>query len=604
MKHYTKILLLTLAAFCLSCSSGEYGKFALEEELIPYQDKNSDLWGYMNWDGETVIEPVYKNEPGLFHNGYALVRADQEEGDYSRQTSFFFINAEGEQAGETYLQANRFSEGLACVVKEFGSPTYINTSFEEVIVLDSALQAGPFSDGMAPFQGMDGQWGFIDKNGEVAIAPQFIRVNSFSDGLAVVGVKKGKYGQMLGVINKKGEYTMQPQTEINRIGLFSNGVAPYGEGRYYGIIDSEGKKVERARDWADLSEFNNGYATFKTRVEFEVEGKSGRNSTEKESLWGLVNEDGEVVIEPSYEYAIHFYNNVMINIKYDFEKPASGYERWYYNTDGDRIIEDSYAASSLPFLGGNAIAKVANDWILIDSDGDEIKELPASEFSEAWEKKSWAAHPNLVGEPLVNTVHINSLIEKFAEVNEKILKIDNSQPAVQLLEGFYPEDFRFSDFYANRRSVYQSYFAHKEEIAVPEKLRQATGKFFIRSTFRFSKRFGIRVPSALAQEYQGHDGITDYMPNPESKLKYIEVDLNTSRLEGNHARRFNENILNVIAQSSGFTMKEEKDRYGRTAINFYDAAGNKRIELQDTSSDRSQNLRYYFPEETLVSSAR
>ena len=64
--------------------------------------------------------------------------------------------------------------------------------------------AGDFSDGLAPVQVGD-RWGYIDKNGKVAISPQFNDARGFSSGLAPVGI-----GTNWGYIDKSGKFVWNP----------------------------------------------------------------------------------------------------------------------------------------------------------------------------------------------------------------------------------------------------------------------------------------------------------------------------------------------------------------------------------------------------------
>lgn len=104
----------------------------------------------------------------------------------------------------------------------------------------------PFSEGMLAFV-LDGKVGFIDKNGEVAIAPQYEYVCPFSEGLAAVCV-----GENWGFINKKGEIVITPVYEHNECWYddgdepdfcFRKGVVCMGNGDEYGVIDTKGRQI-------------------------------------------------------------------------------------------------------------------------------------------------------------------------------------------------------------------------------------------------------------------------------------------------------------------------------------------------------------------------
>jgi KWG protein len=61
---------------------------------------------------------------------------------------------------------------------------------------------GDFSQGIAPAK-QKGKWGFIDTKGKVVIPFQYVKADSFSEGLAAVATADtNKYGY----INTKGEW--------------------------------------------------------------------------------------------------------------------------------------------------------------------------------------------------------------------------------------------------------------------------------------------------------------------------------------------------------------------------------------------------------------
>ncbi|MEJ1933162.1 WG repeat-containing protein, partial [Nostoc sp. NIES-2111] len=58
-----------------------------------------------------------------------------------------------------------------------------------------------FSEGLASVKTESGKWGFINRQGNIVIKPQFDEVSNFSFGLARVRIGK-KYGY----IDKYGKY--------------------------------------------------------------------------------------------------------------------------------------------------------------------------------------------------------------------------------------------------------------------------------------------------------------------------------------------------------------------------------------------------------------
>jgi hypothetical protein len=94
---------------------------------------------------------------------------------------------------------------------------------------------------------IDNKWGFINKSGEIVIAPIYVSVYSFSEGLAGVAVKGGNsYFDDWGFIDKKGMIIIEPH--YKSVKPFSEGLAAVSnEGdmqyRKYGYIDMTDKIV-------------------------------------------------------------------------------------------------------------------------------------------------------------------------------------------------------------------------------------------------------------------------------------------------------------------------------------------------------------------------
>src|SRR3981081_1947991 len=82
------------------------------------------------------------------------------------------------------------------------------------------------SSGIFPIK-VGGKYGFIDRNGKVAIQPQFDEAARFQDGLAPVSVNKA-----WGYIDRNGKLAINPQFEM--ADPFSENMALVGMGHRFG----------------------------------------------------------------------------------------------------------------------------------------------------------------------------------------------------------------------------------------------------------------------------------------------------------------------------------------------------------------------------------
>ncbi|WP_102134121.1 WG repeat-containing protein [Campylobacter coli] len=139
-----------------------------------------------------------------------------------------------------------------------------------------ACFAGIFVSGDLIRVKIDGQWSFLDKNGEFAIEPKFDYVWSFGEGLA--GVKlNGKWG----FIDKSGKIVIESKFDSG--GHFSEGLAGVKLNGKWGFIDKNGEFAIKP-NFDDAWYFREGLA------------KVGLNGK-----YGLIDKSGKIVIEPIFD---------------------------------------------------------------------------------------------------------------------------------------------------------------------------------------------------------------------------------------------------------------------------------------------------------------
>ncbi|HEY9683358.1 MAG TPA: WG repeat-containing protein [Oculatellaceae cyanobacterium] len=129
-------------------------------------------------------------------------------------------------------------------------------------------------------QGFDSnfKYGFVDREGKVAIEPVFSNAEAFSEGLAGVTDASGKYGY----IDKRGEWVIRPR--YTRTGEFHDGVASVVENGNGELIDRTGRVVFKDGDTEPPYRLGQLYAA-KT-----VEGS-----------FGLIDSKGHWLLPPVYD---------------------------------------------------------------------------------------------------------------------------------------------------------------------------------------------------------------------------------------------------------------------------------------------------------------
>lgn len=185
---------------------------------------------------------------------------------------------------------------------------------------------------------LNNKWGFIDKNDNIIIKPQFKFAEPFHDGLAAVQKHK-KYG----FIDKNGKYVIKPI--FDRAYWFNNGLAAARIGDKWGIINQKGEFVIKPQfeyvDWISDDV-----------IPVEINGKTG-----------LINYKGEYIIKPQYP-ALGF-GHAKISMVSLNGKPA-------YITKQGKILKTRQYDDIRHFQEGYGAVKLGEKWGLIDEKGKEV----------------------------------------------------------------------------------------------------------------------------------------------------------------------------------------------------------------------------------------
>jgi hypothetical protein len=235
----------------IPCKFDRAGDFS--EGLAPV--RIGRLWGYIDRSGKMVIAPQFQGA-SEFRGGLGrIVISDQIQ--CGRQ--IYTKDDAPAYAFDTLFGSNG---GCFAVHGRFG---YANKN-GELAIKPQYTWAEDFSEGLAAVRGQDPtqtKFGFIDKTGEIVIAAQFDQAFSFSEGLAAVetgfraeGGKQvaGKYG----FIDKSGEFVIAPQFEFAF--NFSEGLARVNdESQAMGYIDRTGRFVI-APKYNEAWDFSEGLA--------------------------------------------------------------------------------------------------------------------------------------------------------------------------------------------------------------------------------------------------------------------------------------------------------------------------------------------------------
>ena len=246
-----------------------------------YAFRKGKSWGFLDSDGRVVIQPVY-NKVSNFSEGLCCVKYDSNESAYIDRDGRVRIRLPNPEWIGYYTKTKRprwegrsFSEGLAAVKGYVSLP-----SPPEEWANWRSLPSGYY-------------YGYISKDGRMAIEPRFGSAGDFSEGLAAVTITGdgllSDSGEIIGgwsqdpeepepppawgFINQKGEVVIPMIYEKAK--HFREGFAPVRVGGKWGYIDRTGRMVIGA-GFEDAELFKNGVALVVLGDKIAYIDKTGR----------------------------------------------------------------------------------------------------------------------------------------------------------------------------------------------------------------------------------------------------------------------------------------------------------------------------------------
>ncbi|MBR1630516.1 MAG: WG repeat-containing protein [Paludibacteraceae bacterium] len=382
MRNITR--LLTGIAFTLLLFGCQKNSSPVNYDLIPIcQD---DLYGYISPKGDWVIKPKYAYV-SAFVDGLAFAKKESD-GLYG------FIDTDGKWVIKPkYKYATFFTDGIAFVVDDNNTIIAIDKKDKELFKLKKAKTVINYdSNGQAWFRNNDGLWGTVDKKGEIVIKPKYEKIIEVNNGFAIVKkndsyrvindrdeiVYKTKNGSISGLsegifwVKKSDDKHVAMNTEGNELfsvradGIygFRNGTAIIYRDSKYGLIDKEGEIIIRPK-YSDMTIFSN------TNDDLVF-------AQEEDDGYGLINRDGDWVIKPKYDQAYPFMKNGLAMVVVD---DLIG----FINRDGEYAIKPKF---EFTYSTLDAMASLIYDLYLIMCRVDESSVYNYEEASEAAEEEA------------------------------------------------------------------------------------------------------------------------------------------------------------------------------------------------------------------------
>lgn len=130
----------------------------------------------------------------------------------------FFVNKNGEIMTEEFANAHSFSEGVAVVQLNNGTYRAIDTNLRTLFEIRSAAHDKDentwfFKSGLLPVMNVRGEWGYIDKTGQLIIQPNLEFGANFNGDFAIARSNNfifNKSGESIYIIEEKLDIRRQP----------------------------------------------------------------------------------------------------------------------------------------------------------------------------------------------------------------------------------------------------------------------------------------------------------------------------------------------------------------------------------------------------------
>ena len=344
MKNRFIVLIINLIILSLySCGNKENASRPQTGHLFVWAD---DSCYCIDYNDRTKFV-TKATSASLFYNNIATTRNKKGEWTFITQRGDTLLPA-------TYSKATVFSEGYAWVVKDGDMPGAINTKGDILISLRDVREVRVFHESRAAFaitKKKNTLWGYLDKNGNELIKPQYRNVGNFRLGMAAVQEnEEGKWGY----INLMGEIII-PFQYLVAYPFGDNGNTIVKEENRYLTIDRKGNVIQKHH-------FD------------EIIPDGNLLMVRNDKLWGWCDSKGETIIPTQYDEIRPFGNSTSAPVKIN--------GKWaYINQKGEISIKRQFS-DAYPFIDGAAAVKAGTVWGMIDERGVYIVNPQYDNISE------------------------------------------------------------------------------------------------------------------------------------------------------------------------------------------------------------------------------
>lgn len=305
---------------------------------VMVKSADNKKWGYVDLEGNTLIEPKFKGAHSFSDNGIAWVEIDKDPcyidksgkeiktPQFENQKKNFhdglvglkkkkwgFMNRSGEMVFPfQFDKITEFKDGHATASID-GSYYVLSKDGTKKKYNGELRELKKFSEGLAVISTKNKKLGFVDADAKIAISPQFKSVGYFSNGYAWAKDGSGKAGY----IDKSGDWIIKPKYDATKDFDSSTGLARVKlDGKWF-YVDNSGATVNAPFKTTIYGDFHDGLSKGKVDglvgfydksgnwpIKPQFEGvrdfSDGYAAAKKNGKWGVINTKGEWVVKAIY----------------------------------------------------------------------------------------------------------------------------------------------------------------------------------------------------------------------------------------------------------------------------------------------------------------
>ncbi|MBB78135.1 MAG: hypothetical protein CL844_03955 [Crocinitomicaceae bacterium] len=529
MKNYIYLLLLGLVTLS-SCGGGSNLNTSAVcdgDILIPFQEKKGKDWGFININGDVIIEPEFDYEPSYAVNGIAGIEKYSKKLDKRYYRFVKIQDGKAVESNKKWDLVGSFKEGLAPTRNDNQKVKFINENYETVFTVE-AEEVSYFNEGYAAILNKKNKWGFIDKTGKETIKCQFdFIVHGFQDGHALA-CKYSKLGDKhFMIIDYTGSIILNLKDKYETVHSVWDGLIKVEDDDEWGFLDLEGNKVIKMNDdWDYVSDFTDGYASFR-----------------EDGEWGLIDKTGQKILKARFE-------NELI--------PIAG-EMWYLDDnewglmdiEGNDILRPEFKGSRrmpFPFICGTTIVPDGDDYIFVDREGNEINqeeyENIANGLSRYIDGKAWdmtfeseyfdlSSVRSLISKDFLNIKNAEKFVASF-DFNPELIWSDRYRSYKEVGRDRYK-------FYVNKKSYDFKSYKHSYKSRKPTKKD---------SKYPLDAPMGVESVSYKFY-FDDYLGMSHEMSLDDAR-KYFDKKEKDKKLKLNKSARVKTARLNISLRDKGY----------------------------------------------------